>query len=80
MNKILDKNRTPKQTTIITGTRLVDTKVVRSARYAYIGHDLENTIRGISDPWGGPAFISVEKYAAGTTIAEGEIVPETSAR
>jgi N4-gp56 family major capsid protein len=73
INKILDRNRLSKNTTIITGTRLVDTKTVQSARYAYIGHDLENTIRGIQDRFSRPAFIGVEQYAAGTTVANGEI-------
>jgi N4-gp56 family major capsid protein len=73
VNKILDKNRLSKNTTIITGTRLVDTKTVQAARYAYIGHDLENTIRGLVDRHNRPAFIGVEQYASGSTVANGEI-------
>lgn len=69
----LDNNRTPKHTTILTGTRNIDTKVVPAARYAYIGSELIPTLRAMVDLHGNPAFISAEKYAAGTTLATGEI-------
>ncbi|QYN79877.1 major capsid protein [Kosakonia phage Kc283] len=69
----LDNNRTPKHTTILTGTRNIDTRVVPAARYAYIGSELIPTLRAMVDLHGNPAFISAEHYAAGTTLATGEV-------
>ena len=69
----LTANRCPKNTTIITGTRNIDTKVIAAARYMYIGPEVEPTLRAMKDPHNAPAFIPVEKYAAGTTLAHGEI-------
>lgn len=69
----LDNNRTPKHTTILTGTRNIDTKVVPAARYIYVGSEAIPTLRAMTDLHGNPAFISAEHYAAGTTLATGEI-------
>ncbi|HFG6922808.1 TPA: N4-gp56 family major capsid protein [Acinetobacter baumannii] len=69
----LDNNRTPKKTTIITGTRNVDTKTIPSARVLYIGSELIPLVEGMKDVHGNPAFTPIEKYAAGTTTLNGEI-------
>lgn len=69
----LDQNLTPKHTQMLTGTRNVDTKVVAGARYAYIGSELIPTLRAMKDLHDNPAFIAAEHYAAGTTLAAGEI-------
>jgi N4-gp56 family major capsid protein len=68
----LDNNRTPKQTTVITGTRMVDTRVVPAARVMFIGSELLPTVKAMKDLHNNPAFISVEKYAAGGTTVTGE--------
>lgn len=68
----LDNNRTPKKTTVITGTRLVDTKVIPACRVMYIGSELLPTLKGMKDLHDNPAFIAVEKYAAGGTTLNGE--------
>ena len=68
----LDNNRTPKKTTVITGTRLVDTKVIPACRVMYIGSELLPTLKGMKDLHNNPAFIAVEKYAAGGTTLNGE--------
>lgn len=73
INIDLDNNRTPKQTTIITGTRNIDTRVLPSARVAYCGSELIPTIKAMKDLHGNPAFISLEHYAAGTTTLNHEI-------
>lgn len=70
---IMDTNRCPKHTTVITGSRLIDTKTVRAARYIYIGSELVNSVRSVTDTWGNPAFISVEKYSDASTVVHGEI-------
>ncbi len=69
----LDQNRTPKQTTVITGTRMVDTKTIPSARVLHVGSELLPTIRAMKDLHNERAFIGVEKYAAGTQTLAGEV-------
>ena len=69
----LDNNRTPKQTTVITGTRMVDTKTIPSGRVMYVGSEMLPTLKAMKDLHNNPAFISVEKYAAGTTTLTGEV-------
>lgn len=68
----LDNNRTPKHTKVITGTRLVDTKTLPASRVAYIGSELLITLKGLKDLHDEPAWIPVEKYAAGGTVLRGE--------
>lgn len=69
----LDNNLTPKHTTILTGTRNIDTRVIPAARYIYVGSEMIPTLRAMVNLHGDPAFISAEHYAAGTTLAAGEI-------
>ena len=69
----LDNNRTPKHTKIITGTRMIDTNTLPAARVLYIGSELLPTIKAMKDLHNNPAFISVEKYAAGGTTLVGEV-------
>lgn len=69
----LDNNRTPKQTKVITGTRLVDTLTIPGARVMYVGSELLPTLRGMKDLHGNPAFIPVQHYAAGGTTLRGEV-------
>ena len=68
----LDNNRTPKHTTMLTGTRMTDTKTINSARVMYIGSELLPTVRAMKDLHGEPAFVSVEKYAANGTLLNDE--------
>ena len=69
----LDNARTPKSTTVITGTRMVDTKTIPAGRVMYIGSELLPTLKGMKDLHNNPAFISVEKYAAGGNTVTGEV-------
>lgn len=69
----LDDNRTPKHTKIITGSRMIDTKVIHSARYMYIGSELIPLVKKMTDNFGNQAFIGVEHYASAGTVARGEI-------
>ena len=73
LNRILNDNRTPKHTTVIAGSRMVDTKVISAGRVMYIGSELESTVKGIVDLFGNEAFIPVAKYASAGTIMNGEI-------
>jgi len=69
----LDQNRTPKNTKIISGSRMVDTQVVNAARYIYIGSELVPSIMRLTDYHSNKAFIPVAQYASGGNIARGEI-------
>jgi N4-gp56 family major capsid protein len=68
----LDNNRTPKQLTAFTGTRLVDTRTISGARALYCGSELIPTLRAMKDLHNQPAFIPVEKYSAGGSTLLGE--------
>ena len=69
----LDKSHTPKTTEIITGTRMIDTKVIPACRVAYVGSELIPTLMAMKDYNGESAFRPLESYAAGTTPLKGEI-------
>lgn len=73
LNTILNDNRTPRQTKVITGSRMVDTKTINSGRVMYIGSELESTVRVMLDPFGNQAFIPVNQYADAGTLMNGEI-------
>lgn len=68
----LDNNRTPKHTTVITGTRLVDTVTLNACRVMYVGSELIPTLEAMVDLHGERAFVPVRKYASGTTLLNGE--------
>ena len=69
----LDNNRTPKHTTVITGTRLIDTNTPPAARVVYTGADPLPMLRGMKDLHNNPAFIPVQQYASGGTVLNGEV-------
>ena len=69
----LTNNRCPKNTKLITGSRMVDTKVVNSARYMYIGAELQPSLMKMKDYHDGKAFLPVAQYGAAGHIARGEI-------
>lgn len=60
----LDNNKCPKDTTVIAGSNMVDTRTVQAARYMFISPDMKMTfmemkaLNGVDD-----AFVSVEQYA-----------------
>jgi len=68
----LDNNRCPKQTTMLTGTRMVDTKTLPACRVMYIGSELKTTIESMKDYHNQKAFVPLAQYAAGTTPLNGE--------
>lgn len=73
LDQIMNDNRTPKQTKIITGSRMVDTKVIASGRVAYIGSELVPLLKGMTDLFGNKAFLEVQHYADAGTVMNGEI-------
>ena len=73
LDQILNDNRTPKQTKVITGSRLIDTKTISAGRVMFIGSELVPLIRGLKDQFGNQAFIPVQQYGDAGTIMNGEI-------
>lgn len=72
----LDDNRTPKNTKIIKGSTMVDTKTINAARIMYIGSELQTTFENMTQTIGSltvAAFTPVRQYADATTIMNGEI-------
>jgi len=73
LDQILTDNRTPKQTTIITGSRMVDTKVIPAARVMFVGSEVVPMLKVMADSFGQRAFIPVQHYADAGTVLNGEI-------
>mgnify|MGYP006396563103 CR=1 FL=1 len=73
LDQTLTDNRTPKHTKVVTGSRLIDTKTIPSARVMYIGSELVPLIKGMTDLFGNQAFIPVQHYASAGTVLTGEI-------
>lgn len=69
----LDENRTPKQTKVITGSRMIDTRTISAGRVMFIGSELIPLLRKMKDPFNNAAFIPVHQYADAGTILNGEI-------
>lgn len=73
LSTTLDDNRTPKQTKVITGSRMIDTKTIAAGRVMFIGSELESTVIKMTDPFNNPAFVPVHQYADAGNILNGEI-------
>ncbi len=69
----LDNNKTPKQTKIISGSRMIDTKTINGGRIMYVGSELIPVLKAMVDLHSNPAFVSVEKYADAGNVVNGEI-------
>ena len=73
LDQILNDNRTPKQTKVITGSRMIDTKTISAGRVMFIGSELVPMVRAMKDMFGNPAFIPVQQYGDAGMIMNGEI-------
>lgn len=73
LDQILTENRTPKQTTVITGSRNIDTKTIPNGRVMFVGGELVPLLKGLKDLFGNQAFIAVQHYASAGTVLNGEI-------
>ena len=73
LDQILTDNRTPKQTTVITGSRLIDTKTLPACRVMFVGSELVPLLKGMKDLFQERAFIPVQHYADAGTVLNGEI-------
>lgn len=73
MDQILNDNRTPKQTKIISGSRNIDTKTIGGGRIAYIGSALYPELLTITDLFGNAAFVLPQHYADAGNLLNGEV-------
>jgi len=73
LDQILNENRTPRQTTVISGSRMVDTRTISGGRVMYIGSELVPHLRQMKDLHENAAFIPVQHYADAGTLLNGEI-------
>ena len=72
LDQILTDNRATKQTKVISGSRLTDTKTLPSGRVMYVGSELMPLLREMRDAFGNPAFIAVQHYADAASVLNGE--------
>jgi N4-gp56 family major capsid protein len=73
LDQTLTDNRTPKQTKVVVGSRMIDTKTIPAARVMFIGSELTPVVKGMTDLFDNPAFIPVQQYGDAGTILNGEI-------
>lgn len=73
LDKILTDNRTPKTTTIISGSRNIDTRVISGGRVMFVSSELAAVLKGMRDLFGNKAFIEPQHYADAGTLMNGEI-------
>lgn len=73
LSKMLVDNRVEKSYKMFTGSQNTDTKTVAGGWTIYVQPELRQTLMTIKDLFNQPAFVPVEKYAAGASIVEGEI-------
>lgn len=66
-------NRTPKQTKMINGSRMVDTRVVDGGWVMFVGSELIPTLRRLTDYFGDKALIETKHYADAGSVLKGEI-------
>lgn len=69
----LNDNLCPKDTKVISGSRMVDTKTIGAARYAYVGSELKLNLLKMVDFHNEKAFVPVQQYAEAGKVASGEI-------
>ena len=75
----LDNALCPKQTKIITGSRMIDTVTVGRGRILFVGSEMIPTLTKMKDHFDNPAFVGVEQYGyagdykSGASMLFGEI-------
>lgn len=71
----LTENHSPRGITMISGSRMIDTRTISGARSLHCGSEMIPTLLAMKDIHGVPAFVPIEKYAAanGSNILRGEI-------
>ena len=72
LNDKLDDLDVPMNTTIVKGSRLIDTVTIANARYMYIGTHMKKSIMKLTDYFNNEAFEPLERYAEAGGSANGE--------
>jgi N4-gp56 family major capsid protein len=73
LDQVLTDNRSPTKVTIITGSRLVDTKVIGSTRVMYVGSEVTPLLQEMKDTFGNKAFVEIQHYADAGNVLNGEV-------
>ena len=73
LRQTLTDNHVSKTYKMFTGSQNTDTKTVAGGWTVYVQPEMRQTLMTITDLFGRPAFVPVEKYAAGGNVVEGEI-------
>ena len=73
LDQILTDNRTPTQTTIIQGSRLIDTVTLGATRILFVGSELVPLLKRMKDMFDNKAFIEIQHYGDAGTIMNGEV-------
>lgn len=73
LRQTLVDNHVPKTYKMFTGSQNTDTKTVAGGWTVYVQPELRQTLMTVVDLFNQPAFVPVEKYAAGGNVVEGEI-------
>ncbi len=73
LDQILTDNRTPTSTKVITGSRMIDTKVIGATRVLYVGSELVPLLKGMKNLFNEKAFIEIQHYGDAGTILNGEV-------
>ena len=73
LDQILNDNRTPKQTKVITGSRMIDTKTISAGRVMFVGSELSPMLMEMKDTFNEKAFIPIQQYGDAGTIMNGEV-------
>ena len=73
LSQMLVDNKVEKSYKMFTGSQNTDTKTVAGGWTIYVQPELRQTLMTMVDLFNQPAFVPVEKYAAGGNIVEGEI-------
>ena len=73
LRQTLVDNKVPKTYKMFTGSQNTDTRTVAGGWTIYCQPELRTTLMTMLDLFNNPAFIPVEKYAAGGNIVENEI-------
>lgn len=68
----LDELQAPKNTKIISGSRMVDTRTLRTSRVLFVPREVVPLLEVMRDALGRPAFIPIQMYAA----AAGEVMED----
>lgn len=73
VDQILDENRCPRNTKIVTGSRNIDTKTLAACRIAYVSSAVVPLLEDMQDKFGNKVWIPVQMYADATNVLHGEI-------